>query len=530
MKRAIILLLSLILTLQLFSCTANETGTPETTPTPSEPVSFDGVDSWLSHGTLKISGRTRAPREAVKSASVSAAKNESESVQLSFRSDENIEGLSLNVIGNAEGITPEIFEEYLIPTGATTIPDAIVPLTEEFSLVAEETKTFLVRFCIGENAASGEHKYTVQLCHGKSVVESYDITLNVMSFSLPREYFTPVYTKMDMNEIMKKEGITRSKLKDYYKKYYEMLLDYGVTCKGMPYDILDDRADEYMSDPRITCFAVDPKLSDEELLQVYEKLKTNPEWMKKAEITVYDEPTSIDMLDEYIRRASRVHELCPELAIYTAYFRNIKYSETEDTVDVIARYSDDFCVKSCAWGDGWLADPLKKGNFAERIRELAGEDGTVLWYVCWEPKEPYCNLQLDEAALNHRVLFWQQYFYDVDGLTYWYANYWKMVSDPWTDMATVKDLSDTCYGDGSLMYPGKKVGVNGPVASLRLDCMRDGIEDFALLKLAERELGRDWVIERVSTVTPSVSEHTKDTNVFAPVRAEILTALNEKLG
>jgi hypothetical protein len=80
------------------------------------------------------------------------------------------------------------------------------------------------------------------------------------------------------------------------------------------------------------------------------------------------------------------------------------------------------------------------------------------------------------------------------------------------------------------MYPGKKVGVNGPVASLRLDCMRDGIEDFALLKLAERELGRDWVIERVSTITPSVSEHTKDTNVFAPVRAEILTALNEKLG
>lgn len=528
MKRVLALILTIILTASLFvSCSGGDNGREKPVTTPAAEIG--NIDGWLSFGTLKIFGRTRAPRDAVKTASILAAKNESESVQLSLRSDKAVEGLSLKITGSAEGVTPELLEEYMIPVASTAIPDAIVPLTDVFSLTAEETKTFLVRFAVGTDASAGEYKYTVQLCHGESVIDSYEITVTVMAFSLPDEYFTPVYTKMDMNQIRVKERLPASKVKEYYRMYYDFLLDYGVTVKGLPYDILDDRADEYMSDPRITCFAVDPNLSDEELLAVYEKLKTNPEWMKKAEITVYDEPTSVEHLDEYIKRASRVHELCPELAIYTAYFRNIKYSATEDTVDVIARYSDDFCVKSCAWGKNWLADPLKKGNFAERIRDLAGEDGTVLWYVCWEPKEPYCNLQLDESALNHRVLFWQQYFYGVDGLTYWYANYWKLVSDPWDDMLTVKDLSLECYGDGSLLYPGKKVGVDGPVASLRLDCMRDGIEDFALLKLAERELGRDWVIERVTSITPSVSEHTKDTKVFAPVREEILNALNEKL-
>ncbi len=41
------------------------------------------------------------------------------------------------------------------------------------------------------------------------------------------------------------------------------------------------------------------------------------------------------------------------------------------------------------------------------------------------------------------------------------------------------------------------VGVEGPVASLRLDCIRNGMEDYDLLLLAESLLGRDWVVEQV---------------------------------
>ena len=530
MKKTVTLILSLILILQLFSCAGNGEKSETDSPSSTLPAEYGSFDSWLSYGTLKISARTRAPRNEVKSTTLLVAKNESESVQLSFRSGSELKGLTLSIRGEAEGVSTEIFEEYLIALGSAELPDAIVPLSDEFTVQPEKTKTFLVRFNVSEDAVSGDHSFYVDLKHGEAVLESYEISLSVMGYALPDEYFTPVYTKVDMNQIRLKEKLTTNKVKEYYRKYYDFLLDYGVTVKGLPYDILDDRADAYMSDPKITAFSVDPNLSDEELILVYEKLCSNPEWLEKAEVTVYDEPTTVEHLDEYIARASRIKELCPELAIYTAYFRNIKYDENRDTVDIIAEYTNEFCVKSCAWGDGWLADPLKKGNFAERIRDLAGEDGMVQWYVCWEPKDPYCNLQIDESALNHRVLFWQQYFYDVDALTYWYANYWKLVTDPWTDMATVKDLSLECYGDGSLLYPGKAVVIDGPVASIRLDCIRDGLEDIALLKLAERELGRDWVIERVTTVTPSVSEHTQSTDVFGSVRDEILKALNEKLG
>ena len=97
-------------------------------------------------------------------------------------------------------------------------------------------------------------------------------------------------------------------------------------------------------------------------------------------------------------------------------------------------------------------------------------------------------------------------------------------------MATVKNLSEDVYGDGSLLYPGKNADIEGAVASLRLDCIRDGVEDVALLRLAEREFGRAWVEERISAVVSSMTVHTVSVSDFSSFRNEILTALNERLG
>lgn len=46
--------------------------------------------------------------------------------------------------------------------------------------------------------------------------------------------------------------------------------------------------------------------------------------------------------------------------------------------------------------------------------------------------------------------------------------------NPWDDMATVKFINPNLYGDGSLLYNG----TDGPVSSLRLETIRDGIDDF----------------------------------------------------
>lgn len=51
-------------------------------------------------------------------------------------------------------------------------------------------------------------------------------------------------------------------------------------------------------------------------------------------------------------------------------------------------------------------------------------------------------------------------------------------------------------GDGALFYPGNDAGIDGPVASLRLKALRDGMEDYEYFALLEK-LGEKAVVEEI---------------------------------
>jgi hypothetical protein len=276
-----------------------------------------------------------------------------------------------------------------------------------------------------------------------------------------------------------------------------------------------------MSDPQVTGFRVNYQVDDELLVKYYEKLKTNPVWLNKSYIYVFDEPNNVDALNIVKERCERLNKLCPDIPVLVAFFRNVPYDENRDQVDFMNEYIEVFCAKSAAWKPGWLRDDLKRGYFGYRMNELKKEGNKIWWYVCWEPGDPYCNMYVNEIGLQHRELFWQQYHYNSDGFLYWALNHWGEIDDPWADMANVKSLSPHVYGDGSVMYNGSKIGIKGGVASIRMECIRDGVEDFDLLKLAEKYLGRDFVEEQIAKVTPTLTEHTKDHALFAEVRKYI---------
>ena len=129
------------------------------------------------------------------------------------------------------------------------------------------------------------------------------------------------------------------------------------------------------------------------------------------------------------------------------------------------------------------------------------------WYVCCGPGEPYNNFFVTMPAMSHRVLFWQQKRENIEGLLYWETAWWNManVKDPWTDMATVKEINKNIRGDGSLFYPGKTVGVDGPVSSQRLEMIRDGLEDFDYLTLADAWLGKKVTRDFVARIAKDMT-------------------------
>jgi Glycoside hydrolase 123, catalytic domain len=122
-------------------------------------------------------------------------------------------------------------------------------------------------------------------------------------------------------------------------------------------------------------------------------------------------------------------------------------------------------------------------------RRKLGEE--VWWYVCSTPTAPWANFYLDQPGAAHRVLFWQTFARRSDGLLYWGVNHW-----PAFDARTTKPApADKRWpavpwgdhgrnGDGYLLYPGP----DGPLTSLRLEIMRDGVEDYDALRMLDELL------------------------------------------
>jgi hypothetical protein len=79
------------------------------------------------------------------------------------------------------------------------------------------------------------------------------------------------------------------------------------------------------------------------------------------------------------------------------------------------------------------------------------------------------------------------------------------------------------------MYPGRYVGHGGPCASLRLEAVRNGIEDYDMLILAEKYLGKTYVDGQIDLITRSLTEHTDSDELFAKIRSEIGDMLSKRL-
>ncbi len=177
-------------------------------------------------------------------------------------------------------------------------------------------------------------------------------------------------------------------------------------------------------------------------------------------------------------------------------------------------------------------------------RRAAGEH--IWWYVCTGPKAPYATLFIDHPATALRIWLWQTWERSIDGVLVWQTNYWTSAEaypdapqNPYKDpMAWVTSYGTPVgtrrpwgNGDGRFVYPPLAAAdgqpdapvLDPPVGSIRLDMLRDGIEDyeyFAILSdlveehgdtLSESDLERYRnLLEVPADVTMSMTAFTHD--------------------
>ncbi len=467
------------------------------------------------------------------------SKNEGESAVISILSDKDISGAYLEIVKGHEGFTVEFEKEYFITCNGESWPDAMAPV-DKFDLKANELTNVLVRFTTVSATEAGKYCFTIALKDGEgNTLFDYTARIKVWNFALPENYTVNTAMSVIHDFIADKHGaITPEEKTELYIKYYEFLLKYRVSAYDLPYDALDERADKYMSDPRVTSFVLNSWADDETLKKYQAKLSSNPEWIKKATFYPVDEPLNMEHLGRLASRCYHLEALCPDIRRTSPFFVDYRVNATTDQLDMLIDICDLLCPKLTCFNDEFFYDGpgyhnpdllAEKGSFQSRM-DKAKENGKQVWqYVCWEPGKPYVNLYVNESGLDHRILFWQQHMVGATGFLYWSSTWWKDVADPWESMVTVPWLSYDVFGDGSLLYNGNKVGIDGPCASVRLEAVRDGIEDCEMFLLADKALGREWVLNKIKAVTSDLKTYTESGDFFTAVRNEIGNELEKAL-
>ena len=464
------------------------------------------------------------------------AKNEREACQIAFRmrvTRANMK-VSMTEFKNESGNTldSQLYQEYYVQTNDgsyinESYPDATVPVTENtsFAVRAENNAPFYISVRSDENTPSGLYTAEITIFNANDDSEKETMTVEVKAyvwdFTLPQTPSCTTSMGLDKYSIAKAHGvdINGGEAQRLYEDYYEFLLDHKVSPYKLPVDILSDEADKYMSDPRVTSFVV-PYPSDDALLQqYYEKISSNEDWARKAYFYPIDEPDDEADFARYNEIAERLQRLCPGYNMATPFFVDeIEINGEKHTgIELQKGKSNIICSGSQLYSN--------KG-YKQAVDERVATGDRAWWYVCCAPQGDYCNLFTHWDGIKHRILFWQQKDYDVEGLLYWETAYWKDVNfDPWSSAWTTPWTGPTTFGDGSLLYNGNKVGIDGPVSSLRLEAVTNGIEDYEYLTMAEELLGEKYTDKIIGKITKDLEHYTLSDEKFTEVRIELGKAI-----
>ncbi|MBX7256439.1 MAG: DUF4091 domain-containing protein [Candidatus Hydrogenedentes bacterium] len=222
--------------------------------------------------------------------------------------------------------------------------------------------------------------------------------------------------------------------------------------------------------------------------QVEEHLKANG-WLDEAYVYWFDEPDPKDY--EFVMNGFRkIQEAAP----------GINRMLTEQVEEALIGGPNIWCPISDAFS---MEQAEQRRPFGEKF----------WWYICTGPKEPYCTLFIDHPAMDLRVWLWQTWQRKIDGILVWQSNYWSSPTaypDPSAPQNPYEDPMGwtTGYGtpsgaripwgngDGRFIYPpeaatGRQAEaiMEGPVSSIRLEMLRDGVEDYEYFVILRRLIG-----------------------------------------
>ncbi len=244
----------------------------------------------------------------------------------------------------------------------------------------------------------------------------------------------------------------------------------------------------------------------------YKYLKDNG-WEKRAYLYMLDEPNLRGNYEQVLVLGQLVHEAVPQLkclVVEQTYLQDPSWPDIDPAVDI--------------WCPLW--------SFIDRktIKDKLDHGDEVWSYTALVQRAPRYHPQyqrvkdfdppywhIDRRLTVYRVPTWINYQYDITGLLYWSTV--TVVLEPWSNPAFAHPRHYN--GGGFLFYPGVPCGIDGPIASMRMKNIRDGMEDYEYFVILEKLAGKKAVKKIVDSIAPNWWNFSKDPNEFLAARERL---------
>ncbi|XP_056177270.1 uncharacterized protein LOC115669811 isoform X2 [Syzygium oleosum] len=505
---------------------------------PSEVPTADLVHIWCMPSTANV-GHQEMPRP-LEPINLLAARNERESVQIAMRPKLTWGGSGMAGVVQVQGcdLCSKSGDRLALGKSVTLrrvvpilgVPDALVPIdlpTSQVSLFPGETTAIWVSIDVPGEQPPGQYEGEITITAtklDKEYIKSAGQGLTrAEKHQLYRELRSCLDSVEQIDEKPLEEVISDTVIEDRFgvqhgteewynalDRHFKWLLQYKISpyfCRWgdsmrvltytSPWPADHPKSDEYFSDPRLAAYAVPycqavsrGTASEDYLQKEIEILRTKPHW-KKAYFYLWDEPLNSEQYDSIRRMASEIHAQAPDARILTTYYCGpsdmpLAPNAFEAFLKVpkyLRPHTQIYCTSE--WVLGNREDLVK-----DIIAELEPADGEEWWtYVCMGPSDPHPNWHLGMRGTQHRAVMWRVWKEGGTGFLYWGANCYEKATVPSAEIRFRRGLPP---GDGVLFYPGEVFSSSQePVASIRLERILSGLQDYEYLKLYSSKYGRD---------------------------------------
>lgn len=405
-------------------------------------------------------------------------------------------------------------------------PDPLLDFQSSVDAVPQgEVLPLWVTVDVPENAAAGIYHGTLTVTAAGVAPQSLAVQVEVWDFAIPKQ--THLRTALSWRPLSPKL-YPAAQIPAMTKKYEDWLLREYHLNPGSIYDGLPQwnvaRLRElkamglnainlcYLWAPTGKEFNADAfwKKFAAQLDAVAQYLRVADEAGVRDRCYIYcfdERPT--DQLDVVFEAAAKIHQRFPDIPVMTT------------------AYDRTFGMERANGGGINIWVPLTP-HFDENAARIAAAQGAgrdVWWYICIGPQHPYANWFVEYPALEARLLMGAMAAkYQPGGFLYyalnrWLANEKVITGGPRTDWnpASYKENN----GDGSILCAGP----NGPLATIRLENIRDGIEDYEyylLLRQLLQEKGKPARSGQVpSRVVTNLTTFTEDPAVLLTERQRL---------